>query len=80
MGSNGSRDVPKENQEGQAATPAAATPPQPSPIGSSTRRSRAGFSDSFSNHGNNFIFFFSSSPELLVFMHICRGTYVGILS
>lgn len=47
---NGSRDVPKENQEGQAATPAAATPPQTSPIGSSTRRSRAGFSDSFSNH------------------------------
>lgn len=58
MGSNGSRDVPKENQEGQAAptTPAPAVPysPAPSP---GTRRSRAGFSDSFSTHGNNFISF-----------------------
>lgn len=58
MGSNGSRDVPKENQEGQAAptTPAPAVPysPAPSP---GTRRSRAGFSDSFSTHGNYFISF-----------------------
>nr|XP_004298085.2 PREDICTED: receptor-like cytosolic serine/threonine-protein kinase RBK2 isoform X1 [Fragaria vesca subsp. vesca]XP_011462671.1 PREDICTED: receptor-like cytosolic serine/threonine-protein kinase RBK2 isoform X1 [Fragaria vesca subsp. vesca] len=51
---NGSRDVPKENQEGQAAptTPAPAVPysPAPSP---GTRRSRAGFSDSFSTHDLN---------------------------
>ncbi|KAM5569146.1 receptor-like cytosolic serine/threonine-protein kinase RBK2 [Rosa sericea] len=49
---NGSRDVPKENQEGQAANSApAATTVAASPAGgSTTRRSRAGFSDTFSNH------------------------------
>ncbi|XP_050375072.1 receptor-like cytosolic serine/threonine-protein kinase RBK2 isoform X1 [Argentina anserina] len=46
---NASRDVSKENQEGQAATPAPAVPysPAPSP---STRRTRAGFSETFSTH------------------------------
>lgn len=72
MGSNGSRDTAKENEEAEA------TATTPSPFGS--RRSRAGFSDSFSSQGNNFmLFFFSRQQAMLVCMNIELGVVLIML-